>query len=77
MTVLSCHSLIWGVGFLCVWLGWLLYSYDRLTRCPCVAVAPEVSVTGYERNWFVGQGDVKLDCGATANPPARHFSWTR
>ncbi|XP_024300902.1 nectin-3-like protein [Oncorhynchus tshawytscha] len=42
-----------------------------------VQFAPEVTVVGYDQNWFVGQENVKLDCGAKANPPAHHFSWTR
>ncbi|XP_029528397.2 uncharacterized protein LOC115136772 isoform X3 [Oncorhynchus nerka] len=42
-----------------------------------VQFAPEVTVVGYDQNWFVGQDNVKLDCGAKANPPAHHFSWTR
>ncbi|XP_021438207.2 nectin-3-like protein [Oncorhynchus mykiss] len=42
-----------------------------------VQFAPEVTVVGYDQNWFIGQENVKLDCGAKANPPAHHFSWTR
>ncbi|XP_055736896.1 nectin-3-like protein [Salvelinus fontinalis] len=42
-----------------------------------VQFAPEVTVVGYDQNWFVGQDNVKLDCEAKANPPAHHFSWTR
>nr|XP_055052060.1 nectin-3-like protein [Misgurnus anguillicaudatus] len=41
-----------------------------------VQFPPEVSVVGLQEVWYVGQENVKLDCRATANPPAL-FHWTR
>ncbi|XP_029433969.1 nectin-3 isoform X3 [Rhinatrema bivittatum] len=38
---------------------------------------PEVSVTGYDGNWFVGRENVQLKCNADANPPPTEFTWTR
>ncbi|XP_030601310.1 nectin-3-like protein isoform X3 [Archocentrus centrarchus] len=42
-----------------------------------VQFAPVVSIKGRRENWYVGQVNVKLICGAEANPPARQFTWTR
>lgn len=42
-----------------------------------VQFAPVVSVIGIDKNWYVGQNNVRFTCGAKANPPARHFSWIR
>ncbi|KAA8594165.1 hypothetical protein FQN60_004999 [Etheostoma spectabile] len=39
--------------------------------------APVVSIIGVDKNWYVGQENVKFTCGAKANPPAREFTWTR
>jgi len=39
--------------------------------------APEVSVTGYDGNWFVGRENVQLRCNADANPLPMEFMWTR
>lgn len=40
-------------------------------------VAPMVSIIGIDKNWYVGQENVKFTCGAKANPPARQFTWIR
>ncbi|XP_017271948.1 nectin-3-like protein isoform X1 [Kryptolebias marmoratus] len=39
--------------------------------------APVISVQGIEKNWYVGQANVKFTCAAKANPPARSFTWIR
>ncbi|XP_023479575.1 nectin-3 isoform X3 [Equus przewalskii] len=39
--------------------------------------APEVSVTGYDGNWFVGRKGVNLKCNADANPPPFKSVWSR
>lgn len=36
-----------------------------------------VSIIGIDKNWYVGQENVKFICGAKANPAARHFTWIR
>lgn len=36
-----------------------------------------VSITGNDKNWHVGQENVKFICGAKANPAAHHFTWIR
>ncbi|KAJ8368458.1 hypothetical protein SKAU_G00084860 [Synaphobranchus kaupii] len=38
---------------------------------------PDVVLTGYDGNWFVGRETVKLQCRVHANPPAHYLSWTR
>ncbi|KAM9318738.1 nectin-3-like protein [Pholidichthys leucotaenia] len=42
-----------------------------------VQFAPVVSIKGIEKNWYVGQTNVKFTCGAKANPPARYITWIR
>ncbi|XP_068441037.1 nectin-3-like protein isoform X2 [Clinocottus analis] len=42
-----------------------------------IQFAPVVSIIGIDTNWYVGQENVKFNCGAKANPPAHHFTWTR
>jgi len=45
--------------------------------CFCFTVAPIVSIERTDKNWYVGQTNVKFTCGAKANPPARRFTWIR
>lgn len=42
-----------------------------------VQFAPVVSIEGLSENWYVGQDNVKFECGARANPPPRYFTWIR
>ncbi|TFJ95861.1 Usher syndrome type-1G protein [Platysternon megacephalum] len=42
-----------------------------------ILYAPEVSVTGYDGNWFIGREHVQLQCNADANPLPMEFTWTR
>ncbi|XP_037124908.1 nectin-3-like protein isoform X2 [Syngnathus acus] len=42
-----------------------------------VQFAPDISVVGYDGDWYVGRDNVQMTCEANANPPARHFRWIR
>ncbi|NXI43055.1 NECT3 protein, partial [Galbula dea] len=42
-----------------------------------IQYAPEVSITGYDGNWFIGRENVQLRCNADANPLPMEFTWTR
>ncbi|KAG8451321.1 hypothetical protein GDO86_003509, partial [Hymenochirus boettgeri] len=42
-----------------------------------IQYAPEVSITGYDENWFVGRINVYLKCNADANPLPSEIKWTR
>ncbi|XP_050777431.1 nectin-3-like, partial [Gopherus flavomarginatus] len=42
-----------------------------------ILYAPEVSITGYDGNWFFGREHVRLRCNANANPRPTDFTWTR
>ncbi|XP_075051663.1 nectin-3 isoform X3 [Mixophyes fleayi] len=42
-----------------------------------IQYAPEVSITGYDGNWFVGRTNVQLKCNADANPYPTEIKWTR
>ncbi|XP_018101953.1 nectin-3 isoform X3 [Xenopus laevis] len=42
-----------------------------------IQYAPEVSITGYDDNWFVGRTDVYLKCNSDANPSPTEIKWTR
>ncbi|XP_048185943.1 poliovirus receptor homolog [Perognathus longimembris pacificus] len=37
---------------------------------------PEVSITGYDYNWFIGRPEVTLNCHIQSNPKYTHFNWT-
>ncbi|XP_014108871.1 PREDICTED: nectin-3 isoform X1 [Pseudopodoces humilis] len=55
-------------------------AFEKEIRYPYVLdiqYAPEVSVTGYDGNWFIGRGNVQLKCNADANPLPMEFMWTR
>ncbi|XP_059693556.1 nectin-3 isoform X8 [Haemorhous mexicanus] len=55
-------------------------AFEKEIRYPYVLdiqYAPEVSVTGYDGNWFIGRGNVQLKCNADANPLPMDFMWTR
>ncbi|XP_034034613.1 nectin-3-like protein isoform X1 [Thalassophryne amazonica] len=42
-----------------------------------VQFAPDISVVGYDGDWYVGRQNVQMACKANANPPAHHFRWIR
>ncbi|XP_041055942.1 nectin-3-like [Carcharodon carcharias] len=42
-----------------------------------VQYAPEVTVLGYDGNWFVGRQNVQLKCKADANPSPSAYIWSR
>ncbi|XP_074854889.1 nectin-3 isoform X3 [Carettochelys insculpta] len=55
-------------------------SLEKEMRYPYlldIQYAPEVSVTGYDGNWFIGREHVQLRCNADANPLPMEFTWTR
>ncbi|KAL0973179.1 hypothetical protein UPYG_G00199970 [Umbra pygmaea] len=66
-----------GQTLTCVVRHPALLTEFRIPYVLNVQFAPEVTVVGYNQNWFVGQKNVRMDCGATANPPAQHISWSR
>lgn len=39
--------------------------------------APDISVVGYDGDWYAGRDNVQMTCKANANPPAHHFRWIR
>lgn len=36
---------------------------------------PEVTIEGFDGNWFLNRKDVKLICKSDANPPAHTYEW--
>uniref|UniRef100_A0A8C4QWK9 Ig-like domain-containing protein n=1 Tax=Eptatretus burgeri TaxID=7764 RepID=A0A8C4QWK9_EPTBU len=42
-----------------------------------IQYAPEVSVKGFNRQWFVNDTGATLHCVVNSNPPATTFVWTR
>ncbi|XP_037630410.1 nectin-3-like protein isoform X1 [Sebastes umbrosus] len=66
-----------GKTLTCVVRHPALQTEFRIPYVLNVQFAPMVSIMGVDKNWYVGQENVKFTCGAKANPPARHFSWIR
>nr|XP_020472497.1 nectin-3-like protein isoform X2 [Monopterus albus] len=66
-----------GKTLMCVVRHPALQTEFRIPFTLNVQFAPMVSIIGADKNWYVGQENVKLFCGAKANPPVRHFSWIR
>ncbi|XP_029375188.1 nectin-3-like protein isoform X2 [Echeneis naucrates] len=42
-----------------------------------VQFAPDISVVGYDGDWYVGRENAQMACKANSNPPAHHFRWIR
>ncbi|XP_032401206.1 nectin-3-like protein isoform X2 [Xiphophorus hellerii] len=42
-----------------------------------VQFAPNISIQGINKIWYVGQTNVRITCTAKANPPAHDYKWIR
>ncbi|XP_073512739.1 nectin-1 isoform X1 [Phyllobates terribilis] len=53
------------------------YQTERVTRNTTLSVQyePQVSIEGFDGNWYVKRPEVKLTCRADANPPAHLYTW--
>ncbi|MGH0186548.1 UNVERIFIED_CONTAM: hypothetical protein FKN15_021596 [Acipenser sinensis] len=49
----------------------------RIPYTIVVHYPPDVSLTGYENDWFVGMEGGALKCMGKGNPEPNHFTWTR
>nr|XP_035926429.1 nectin-1 isoform X3 [Halichoerus grypus] len=54
------------------------YHMDRFRESLTLNVQyePEVTIEGFDGNWYLQRMDVKLTCRADANPPASEYHWT-
>ncbi|XP_063111999.1 nectin-1 isoform X2 [Cavia porcellus] len=54
------------------------YHMDRFKDSLTLNVQyePEVTIEGFDGNWYLQRMDVKLTCKADANPPATEYHWT-
>ncbi|XP_078195312.1 nectin-1 isoform X1 [Callithrix jacchus] len=54
------------------------YHMDRFKESLTLNVQyePEVTIEGFDGNWYLQRMDVKLTCKADANPPATEYHWT-
>ncbi|XP_028321567.1 nectin-3-like protein [Gouania willdenowi] len=66
-----------GKTLTCVVRHAALQTEFRIPYTLNIQFAPVVSLEGIDKNWYVGQTNVKFTCGAKSNPPPRHFSWFR
>uniref|UniRef100_A0A3Q2ZVN2 Nectin cell adhesion molecule 3 n=1 Tax=Kryptolebias marmoratus TaxID=37003 RepID=A0A3Q2ZVN2_KRYMA len=66
-----------GQELTCVVRHPALQSDFRIPYQLNVQFAPDISVVGYDGNWYVGRENVQMTCKANANPPAHHFRWIR
>uniref|UniRef100_A0A8D0L7L1 Nectin cell adhesion molecule 1 n=1 Tax=Sphenodon punctatus TaxID=8508 RepID=A0A8D0L7L1_SPHPU len=53
------------------------YQLDRFTDSMTLNVQyePEVTIEGFDGNWYLNRKDVKLTCKSDANPPATQYQW--
>ncbi|XP_077313508.1 nectin-1 isoform X2 [Lithobates pipiens] len=53
------------------------YQTERDTKNTTISVqyAPQVSIEGFDGNWYVKRADVKLMCKADSNPPPSSYRW--
>ncbi|GCC26201.1 nectin 1b isoform X2 [Chiloscyllium punctatum] len=53
------------------------YQADRTTSMLTLNVQyePEVTVEGFDGNWYLNREDVRLTCRADGNPPATTYKW--
>ncbi|XP_035033934.1 nectin-3-like protein isoform X2 [Hippoglossus stenolepis] len=66
-----------GHALTCVVRHPALLSDFRIPYQLNVQFAPDISVVGYDGDWYVGRENVQMTCKANANPPAHHFKWIR
>ncbi|XP_018414952.1 PREDICTED: nectin-1-like [Nanorana parkeri] len=78
VTVISRYKLVptreaHGQPLTCV----INYQTERDTKNTTISVqyAPEVSIEGFDGNWYVKRADVKLTCKADSNPPPFAYQW--
>lgn len=41
-----------------------------------VLYPPQVTISGYDDNWYMSRSEAKLKCVATGNPPPTHYAWS-
>ncbi|XP_067826952.1 nectin cell adhesion molecule 1b isoform X2 [Heptranchias perlo] len=53
------------------------YQMDRTTKVLMLNVQyePEVTVEGFDGNWYLNREGVRLTCKADGNPPATKYNW--
>ncbi|XP_062894191.1 nectin cell adhesion molecule 1b isoform X2 [Mobula hypostoma] len=53
------------------------YQMDRTTKVLMLNVQyePEVTVEGFDGNWYLNRENVRLTCKADGNPPATKYNW--
>ncbi|XP_062341879.1 nectin-3-like protein isoform X1 [Osmerus eperlanus] len=66
-----------GLALACVVRHPALQADFRIPYQLNVQYAPDISVVGYDGDWYVGRQNVQLTCKANSNPPAHHFRWIR
>uniref|UniRef100_A0A8C3AFH5 Nectin cell adhesion molecule 3 n=1 Tax=Cyclopterus lumpus TaxID=8103 RepID=A0A8C3AFH5_CYCLU len=66
-----------GHALTCVVRHPALQSDFRIPYQLNVQFAPDISVVGYDGDWYVGRRNVQMTCKANANPPPNHFRWIR
>uniref|UniRef100_H3D2M3 Nectin cell adhesion molecule 3b n=1 Tax=Tetraodon nigroviridis TaxID=99883 RepID=H3D2M3_TETNG len=66
-----------GHALTCVVRHPALHSDFRIPYQLNVQYAPDITVVGYDGDWYAGRDNVQMTCKANANPPAHHFRWIR
>ncbi|KAJ8280162.1 hypothetical protein GJAV_G00051280 [Gymnothorax javanicus] len=66
-----------GHSLTCVVRHPALSTEFRIPYVLNVQFGPDLVLTGYDGNWYVGREGVRLQCRVHANPPAHYVSWSR
>ncbi|XP_023656223.2 nectin-3-like protein [Paramormyrops kingsleyae] len=66
-----------GQSLTCVVRHPALQTEFRIPYQINVQFAPDVTVVGYDGDWFIGQENAQLQCRANANPTVHSYKWTR
>lgn len=51
------------------------FYFSSVCVCVCVPDEPEVSVDGFDGNWYLNRENVQLSCQVDANPGVSLYQW--
>ncbi|KAJ7303980.1 hypothetical protein JRQ81_011496 [Phrynocephalus forsythii] len=81
VTVISQYSMVPtkeanGQPITCVVHQQTLLQPESIPVTLSILYPPEVTITGYDDNWYLSRSDATLTCSAKGNPPPSQFIWS-